>query len=351
MSYTGISLFSGAVDGLAIAMQVAGIQVTHHVEIDEWCCKVLRRNFPHAQTINKDVKHVSAADFGTRPVDVVFGGPPCQGFSDAGDKRGFADERYLWPEMYRLVQQLQPRVVLVENVRGSVSGDGDNLADAVLTDLEREGYEGAAFLVPANVFGAPHERERVFIVAHAVGQRHARQAAVKQYPRYEERHLEAHQQGRWAVADADFSSREVVGYPKQVGALGSQNELGRCRKTNDKSRSAFRRNYSAETQRAGILLSGPEQRRKIRTVYVARMGRDTDGSAGWVDGLNPTSDFPGFPAGQGEFQYEYEPQRMVTEKAPYHKERIEALGNAVVWQQAYPFALAIAKWLWESEAA
>lgn len=340
---TGISLFSGAVDGLAIAFQAAGIAVTHHLEIDAWCCDVLHRNFPHSVVLQKDVKHVTAADF--EPVDVIFGSPPCQGFSDAGDKRGFADERYLWPEMYRLVQELRPRVVLVENVRGSVSGDGDNLADAVLSDLEREGYTGAAYLVPACLFGAPHERYRVFIVAYSERQRHAAQTAESEYSHHEERNAAAHQQGGRPIANANVASREIVGNAASARARGSKNKLERRAAANDQSGSAFWRNHAAAAKRAGILLPSQRQRRQNGSVHGTGMGRAAHGTSSWVDGRNPISDFAGFPAGQGVFQYEYEPQRTIAEKEPYHKERIESLGNAVVWQQAYPFALAIAEWL------
>jgi DNA (cytosine-5)-methyltransferase 1 len=327
---TGISLFSGAVDGLGIAFQNAGIEVTHHLEIDQWCCDVLHRNFPHSAVIQKDVKHVTAADFGTRPIDVVFGSPPCQGFSAAGDKRGFADERYLWPEMCRLVQQIQPRVVLVENVRGSVSGDGDNLADAVLSDLEREGYTGAAYLVSANLFGAPHERYRVFIVAYAERQRHAPAAAQQEYPHHEEWDTAPHQQAGNAVPNANFASRDPLGYPRRQRTP---------RERRFRNESAPSRLVKTQSQRT-------DYRGGWRYLHESQLGRAADGTAKRLDAV---ADFPGWPAGQGRFQYEYEPQRTIKKKTLDFDARVQALGNAVVWQQAYPFALAIAEWLKQYE--
>lgn len=299
----GVSLFAGAVDGLAIAFEAAGVHVSHHVEWDSWCCDVLRRNFPGSQTINRDIHEVTGHDFGYAALDVLFGSPPCQGFSAAGKQAGFADERYLWPEMYRLVRETRPTVVLVENVRGSVPQTGDNLADAVLADLEREDYTGAAYLVPANVFGAPHERYRVFIVAYTERVRPHGKAAVQNSSADKKRYMTACKQSGQSVIYAGFSSGQAVG-----------------------------RAY-----------------RKHRGGYQSGLGRTAHGTPAWVDGLNPLSDFPGFPAGQGVFQYDYEPPRTTAEKGAHHKERLQALGNAVVWQQVLPFAEAIAAWLSEED--
>lgn len=313
----GVSLFSGAIDGLAIAFEVAGIHVTHHVEWDAWCCDVLRRNFPASETINRDIAQVKGSDFGSQTIDVLFGSPPCQGFSVAGKQAGFADERYLWPEMYRLVRETHPTVVLVENVRGSVPENGDNLADAVLGDLESEGYTGAAYLVPANLFGAPHERYRVFIVAYTTRKHGERTINARNHGGRSEGAIGNCRHGASVVN----SWRE--GLQKRHASTGSD-QMGRPSRRSDAQRT-----------------HGLSQR---------GLGRITDGAATWMDGLDPRSDFPGFPAGQGVFQYDYEPARTIAQKGQRHYERLEALGNAVVWQQALPFAEAIAAWLREVTA-
>lgn len=102
---------------------------------------------------------------GLRTVDIISGGFPCQPFSKAGQRRGKSDDRYLWPEMLRVINELRPTWVIGENVANIL-----NLAlDDVLSDLESKGYTARAFMVPARGVGAPHQRYRFAIVAHADG--------------------------------------------------------------------------------------------------------------------------------------------------------------------------------------
>ena len=102
---------------------------------------------------------------GLRTVDIISGGFPCQPFSKAGQRRGKSDDRYLWPEMLRVIDELRPTWVIGENVANIL-----NLAlDDVLSDLESKGYTARAFMVSARGVGAPHQRYRFAIVAHADG--------------------------------------------------------------------------------------------------------------------------------------------------------------------------------------
>ncbi len=94
-------------------------------------------------------------------IDIISGGYPCQPFSLAGKQRGEADERYLWGEFFRLVKEIRPTWVVGENVYGHVN----NGLSVVVSDLEGEGYEVRAIVLPAADVGAPHKRERVFVVA------------------------------------------------------------------------------------------------------------------------------------------------------------------------------------------
>lgn len=138
---------------------MAGFNLTHHYEIDEWCCKVLHQNFPRSTVIQEDIKLVTNIP----TASLLLSSPPCQGWSNAGNGKGEDDPRNLWPDMLRLVQQSRPRCVLVENVRGGVA---KGYIDLVCGGLEDSGYEAQALVYPAAVVGAPHGRERVFIVAH-----------------------------------------------------------------------------------------------------------------------------------------------------------------------------------------
>ena len=156
------SLFSG-IGGFDLAAERVGWRNVYHVERDPFCRAVLKHHFPNSRSFEK----IEEFDGFTPIVDVLTGGFPCQPFSNAGQRRGIADDRYLWPEMFRIIRCGRPRWVVAENVSGLVHWSGGLVFDTVCADLEREGYEIGAFLVPAAGVGAPHRRERIFIVAHA----------------------------------------------------------------------------------------------------------------------------------------------------------------------------------------
>ncbi len=104
--------------------------------------------------------------YGRRAIDLLTGGFPCQPFSVAGKRKGKKDDRYLWPEMLRIIREMEPTWIIGENVRGIV-----NMAlDEVLADLESAGYSTTAFVIPACAVNAPHRRDRVWIVAHPSGE-------------------------------------------------------------------------------------------------------------------------------------------------------------------------------------
>ena len=136
-------------------------------EFADYPTKVLEKHWPDVPRW-RDIRTLTGESFyertGLRTVDVISGGFPCQPFSQAGKQRGKADDRYLWPEMCRVIEEVRPAWVLGENVPGIV-----NLAlDTVLSDLENIGYAGQAFIIPACGVDAPHKRERVAIVAYTV---------------------------------------------------------------------------------------------------------------------------------------------------------------------------------------
>src|SRR3990167_1173149 len=159
------SLFSG-IGGFDLGFQRAGIRTVFQVEIDPYCRKVLGRHFPEAKRY-EDIRTVLAGS-SPEPVSIISGGFPCQPVSQAGKRKGKDDSRYLWPEMFRVIQALRPRWVVAENVYGLITHDEGSLLDAVYDDLEGEGYETLPPIVlPACAFGAPHRRDRVWLVAHA----------------------------------------------------------------------------------------------------------------------------------------------------------------------------------------
>lgn len=156
------SLFSG-IGGLELGLEHAHLGPTlFQIELDPFCRTVLARWWPHVDRKVCDVREANKSNLA--PVDLLCGGFPCQDVSVAGEGRGLAGARSgLWGEFARVTEQLQPRWVVVENV---AHGRGRWLCQ-VRHDLQTLGYRSAAVLLSAKDVGAPHNRARVFVVAHA----------------------------------------------------------------------------------------------------------------------------------------------------------------------------------------
>ncbi len=102
---------------------------------------------------------------------ILTGGFPCQPFSQAGRRKGTADDRYQWPNMFRVIQNVKPDWVIAENVRGLVTWNDGMVLEQVCVDLEGEGYEVQPFIIPACAVNAPHRRDRVWIIAYTEDKR------------------------------------------------------------------------------------------------------------------------------------------------------------------------------------
>lgn len=108
---------------------------------------------------------------GYETLTILTGGFPCQPFSHAGRRKGTADDRYQWPNMFRIIQNVKPDWVIAENVRGLVTWNDGMVLEQVCTDLESEGYEVQPFIIPACAVNAPHRRDRIWIIAHRTDSR------------------------------------------------------------------------------------------------------------------------------------------------------------------------------------
>jgi DNA (cytosine-5)-methyltransferase 1 len=161
-----LSLFAG-IGGLDLGLERAGWTCIGQVEIDPFCRGVLAKHWP--EVARHDDVHTAVAWWRSEPrpiVDLVCGGFPCQPVSTAGKRLAQADERWLWPAAWAVIRDLRPRWVVLENVPGLLSrGMGD-----VLGDLAEGGYDAQWDCVPAAAVGAPHRRDRVFVVAYPSGE-------------------------------------------------------------------------------------------------------------------------------------------------------------------------------------
>ena len=158
-----LDLFSG-IGGFSLGLHSTNIfDTVKFVEFDEFCQKVLKKNFPNVP-IEGDIRNVKGKEF---EADVITGGFPCQPFSVAGKQKGRDDNRYLWPEMFRLIKEIKPEFVIGENVQGLVNLQNGMVLRQVQDDLEGEGFEVQCFLIPASGIGAWHQRFRVWIVCHS----------------------------------------------------------------------------------------------------------------------------------------------------------------------------------------
>jgi DNA (cytosine-5)-methyltransferase 1 len=156
------SLFSG-IGGFDLAAEWMGWENVFHCEWMEFPRKVLDYHFPNADS-HIDICKTDFKKYANK-IDILTGGFPCQPFSLAGKRKGTDDERYLWGEMLRAIQEIKPKYVIAENVFGITNIDGGLVFEQVCVDLENEGYEVQPFIIPAAAKNAPHRRDRCWFIA------------------------------------------------------------------------------------------------------------------------------------------------------------------------------------------
>lgn len=265
---THLSLFSG-IGGLDLAAEWAGFTTVGQCEMADYPTAVLEKHWPDVPRW-RDIRSLTKEGFhertGLGTVDVVSGGFPCQPFSVAGKQRGKEDERFLWPEMLRVIRELRPHCVVGENVPGIIG----IAARQVVEDLEREGYNTVVFNFEAAAVGAWHRRARCFF-----------------------------------VGVDDLSKSEGLG---QQGD-GTDGEPERGARSSEKKPKGVRAVCDAMPGRR----DRDKRRRESQEPADGRLWAAEPGVGRVVDGL------------------------------PCRVERIRALGNAVVPQQAYPVFRALAE--------
>lgn len=214
------SLFAG-IGGFDLGFERAGMRVSWQVERDAYCRAVLARHFPEAERF-EDVCEVGARELD--PVDLVCGGFPCQDLSSAGRGAGIDGARSgLWAEFARIVRELRPRYVVVENVPALLTGKGKRWdrgpIGRVLGDLAEARYDAEWACLSAREFGAPHLRKRAWIVAYPAWDAEARAAAESGAERQR-----ARAGGQRSRAE-DFPDADEAGRPQQREPESSEAQL------------------------------------------------------------------------------------------------------------------------------
>ena len=155
-----LDLFSG-IGGFSLGLESTGyFETAAFCEIEPYCQKVLKKHWPDVPIFD-DIRKLKGKDIGA--IDIITGGYPCQPFSVAGKQKAEQDPRHLWPEYFRLIQELRPTWVIGENVSGHIKLG----LDTVLEDLASEGYSTRTFSISASSIGANHKRERIWTVANS----------------------------------------------------------------------------------------------------------------------------------------------------------------------------------------
>ena len=304
------SLFSG-IGGFDLAAEWMGWENVFQVEWDSFCQKVLTKNFSNV-TRYGDIKEFDGTKY-RGLVDVISGGFPCQPFSNAGKRKGKEDDRYLWPQMLRVIREIKPSYVVGENVNGLVSmADGETL-DRILSDMEGEGYQTEQFIIPACSVGAWHRRARIWIISYSNCSRNS-QSELQQ---------------------TDISS-ESSRRSKQV-LLNSINSSDRAIREQKREENSIQREYKEE----GLSRKSSGTSKQIPS-NINNEGLQRSQEAGDSKSCREESNELSSRCYRGGEYWEIEPNvGRVANGVSNRVDRLKGLGNAIVPQVAYQIFKAI----------
>lgn len=362
------SLFTG-IGGIDLGLNRAGFEIVWQVEIDPYCQQLLGQHWPEVKR-HRDIRACGAHNL--EEVDLIAGGFPCTDISSAGKQAGIEKGKQsgLWREQARIIAEIRPRYVLIENVAALLYAtkqrDGTRREAAIATvlrDLAERGYDACWRTCSAAEFGAPHLRKRVFIVAYLSGQRSGtRRAEPTRFIGQTNTHGSSTadvenspgrgQQKRSDTtglhAESDTSSPEMAdaNSNRQWQWAREPGPGTRCTATSNAGEDGERGNMADAcgqgleigdryTEKAQSWTTIDECGRHPREAE-SLLGGGAYGLPAWMDGIEQR-----WPAGPGQEQFAWEPPRVIQGKLKNRVARLKGLGNAVVPQIAEAIGYAI----------
>ena len=324
------SLFSG-IGAAEIAAEILGWDNIFHCEINPFGRQVLEYWFPNSDSY-EDITKTDFSQYKGQ-IDVLTGGFPCQPFSYAGKRGGQTDDRYLWHEMLRVIDQIRPMWVIGENVNGittmvesfeitevgsesSIFNEGNRVhryrseqtftIERICRDLETKGYSVQPMLIPAAAVGAPHRRDRVFILAYNVADSDCGND-LRESGEYESK-----------------SSEERISERNEVRKPGESNYVRH--KTEGTSSNSDSKGLSASIQRG----QNDKKRWKTQERYVVKFANNDGTEATWWDNFPSIS-----PVHRGNDGLPFDVDNLTISFSKWRMESLKAYGNAIVPQVIY----------------
>ena len=272
------SLFSG-IGGIEYGLERSGLATSHEwmIEMNDYCCSVLEKNFPNSLIINDKVENINPLDL--PKIDILTAGFPCQPVSTAGSRKGVTDERWLWDEVWRFIDDLRPRYFILENVPGLFTANKGEAFARVIKDItESRSYRFEWQIVSARSVGAAHLRKRFFGVGILADTEHNGSSTTEDRGSIGERSV-SWRQGE-EVQEKNVG--KFKGEPKDMEHTTSKSNT----ETNKQLRSISTSREKELNIGDGV---GREESRDDRQEAELWMGRQTNGFPGWMARLGMTN--------------------------------------------------------------
>jgi DNA (cytosine-5)-methyltransferase 1 len=327
-----IDLFSG-VGGFSLAAKEVWKDEYHNLffcDNNKFCQAVLRKNFGKESLIYGDIREITEKELAKwAQVELLTAGVPCQPASCAGKRRGTKDDRWLWPETFRIISITKPKFIILENVRGLLTLEGGLVFKSLLTEMENISYETRSYIIPACAVNAPHRRDRVWIIANRKDELQERGESIR------------NRQGKSEATTGNRDSNATDSKCLRLECARNKGGMGEtsCQtegKRNQSSSSVKKCGLSDAPNTSDAGLQGGKQAMRQEgqeSNNEQLFGRNREWDVPWIEVATELCGVSnGLPA---------ELYGLKLSKAGHRVERLKALGNAIVPQVAEEIMRAI----------